>query len=48
MNKSDSKLEGLSRQKPFDHEETQPDMKGDKVSYSKVNKTQNNKPKLNK
>lgn len=48
MNKKDPNLEGLSKQKPFEHNETLPDMKGDKVSHSSVNKTQNNRPKPNK
>ena len=41
-------VEDLSKQKPFDGDETQPDMKGDKVSHSKANKTRNNKPKTSK
>ena len=48
MNKIDSNLQGLSKQKPFDQQETQPDMKGDKVWHSRADKTQNNKPKTNK
>ena len=48
MNKSDQDFEGLSRQKPFDGHETEPDMNGDKVWHSTVSKTRNNKPKPNK
>ena len=48
MNKTDQDLEGLSRQKPFDGQETQPDMKGDKVWHTNANKTRNNRPKPNK
>ena len=48
MTKTNSDLEGLSKQKTFDGQETQPDMKGDKVSHSSANKTRNNKPKPSK
>ncbi|MBC8060146.1 MAG: hypothetical protein H7Y18_05720 [Clostridiaceae bacterium] len=48
MTKTDPSLEGLSKQKPFDKDETQPDMKGDKVWHSRANKTQHNKPKPEK
>lgn len=48
MSKGDPALQGLSKQKTFDQNETQPDMKGDKVWHSRANKTQNNKPKPNK
>ena len=44
MTKTDPALEGLSKQKKFDGQETEPDMKGDKVSHSSANKTRNNKP----
>jgi hypothetical protein len=48
MNKIDPALEGLVKQKPYDQNETQPDMKGDKVTHSRASKTRNNKPKTNK
>ncbi|HEY5563071.1 MAG TPA: hypothetical protein VIK72_15200 [Clostridiaceae bacterium] len=48
MTKGNPNFAGLNKQKPTDHDETVPDMKGDKVSHSKVNKTQNNKPKPSK
>jgi len=44
----DTNVEGLSRQKPFDGTEHQPDDKGEKVLHSKANKTPNNKPKSQK
>ena len=47
MTKSNMNPEALSKQKPFDQHETQPDMKGDKVWHSRADKTQNNKPKPN-
>lgn len=48
MTKSNLNPENPTKQKPFDQNETQPDMKGDKVWHSSVDKTKNNKPKVNK
>ena len=48
MSKLDTSLEDLTKQKQYDHTETKPDMKGDKFSHSRADKTRNNKPKTDK